>query len=259
MSERFAGVGDDFAGCFEELYRVAYRAAYGILGDRAEAEDCAQEATARALVRWRRVHDYAPAFVARVSVNLALDRVRATKRAIRMRRPSETPADRYELAARRRDLATALAALPKRRARGGRVEISGRPARSRHGGSDGVLGRHREEHGRPWPRQAPRRTRTTVGVGRLMKFFDELHDPNPPEPGMHEFAIVAERARGIRQQRITWASRAASLVIVAGAAIAVYQVTDRTTRRHPAHHRPVPNRRRPPVRTRPGRLPPPRR
>ena len=114
MSERFAGVGDDFAGCFEELYRVAYRAAYGILGDRAEAEDCAQEATARALVRWRRVHDYAPAFVARVSVNLALDRIRATKRAIRMRRPSETPADRYELAARRRDLATALAALPKR-------------------------------------------------------------------------------------------------------------------------------------------------
>ena len=114
MFERSAGVGDDFAGCFEELYRVAYRAAYGILGDRAEAEDCAQEASARALVRWRRVHEYAPAFVARVSVNLALDRVRATQRATRLRRPAETPADRFELAARRRDLAIALTALPTR-------------------------------------------------------------------------------------------------------------------------------------------------
>jgi RNA polymerase sigma factor (sigma-70 family) len=107
-------VDDDFAGCFEELYRVAYRAAYGVLGDRTEAEDCAQEASARALVRWRRVHDYGPAFVARVSVNLALDRVRATQRANRLRRGADTSTDRYELAARRRDLATALAALPKR-------------------------------------------------------------------------------------------------------------------------------------------------
>ena len=53
---RFQGVEDDFAGRFEELYRVAYRAAYGILGNRAEAEDCSQEALARALVRWRRMH-----------------------------------------------------------------------------------------------------------------------------------------------------------------------------------------------------------
>jgi RNA polymerase sigma-70 factor (sigma-E family) len=113
--ERFQGVEDDFAGCFEELYRVAYRAAYGILGDRTEAEDCAQEASARALVRWRRVHDYAPAFVARVSINLALDRVRATQRTSRNRRGADaTTADRFELAARRRDLAIALAALPKR-------------------------------------------------------------------------------------------------------------------------------------------------
>jgi RNA polymerase sigma-70 factor (sigma-E family) len=114
VSERFHGVEDDFAGCFEELYRVAYRAAYGVLGDRAEAEDCAQEASARALVRWKRVHGYGQAWVARVSVNLALDRIRATKRADRLRRQADTATDRFELAARRRDLATALAALPKR-------------------------------------------------------------------------------------------------------------------------------------------------
>lgn len=114
MADRFTGVEDDFAGCFEELYGVAYRAAYGVLGDRAEAEDCAQEASARALVRWRRVHEYAPAWVARVSVNLALDRTRATQRANRLRRGSDVDVDRFELAARRRDLATALTALPKR-------------------------------------------------------------------------------------------------------------------------------------------------
>jgi RNA polymerase sigma factor (sigma-70 family) len=114
VSERFGAVEDDFAGCFEELYRIAYRAAYSVLGDRAESEDCAQEASARALVRWRKVHEYAPAWVARVSVNLALDRVRATQRANRFRRTADTTSDRFELAARRRDLATALAALPKR-------------------------------------------------------------------------------------------------------------------------------------------------
>jgi RNA polymerase sigma factor (sigma-70 family) len=114
MPERFEGVDDDFAGCFEELYRIAYRATYSVLGDRTEAEDCAQEASARALVRWRRVHDYAPAWVARVSVNLALDRIRAAQRADRLRRGVDQTADGSDLAARRRDLAAALAALPKR-------------------------------------------------------------------------------------------------------------------------------------------------
>jgi hypothetical protein len=55
--------------------------------------------------------------------------------------------------------------------------------------------------------------------------FDELHDPDPPAPGMHEFAVVAERAREIRQRRVAWVSRATSLVIVAGAALAMFQVS----------------------------------
>ena len=112
---RFKGVDDDFAGQFDELYRVAYRAAYGILGNRAEAEDCSQEALARALVRWRRMHDYAPAWVARVSVNLALDRTRSARRAGRLAPPApRATADGYDLAVRRRDLAVALSALPRR-------------------------------------------------------------------------------------------------------------------------------------------------
>jgi hypothetical protein len=58
--------------------------------------------------------------------------------------------------------------------------------------------------------------------------FDELHDPDPPEPGMREFALVAERAQGIRQRRAAWVVRIAGVVVVAGAAVAIYQVSARS-------------------------------
>lgn len=114
MGERFPDVEDEFVDRFEELYRVGYRAAYAILGNRHDAEECAQEAMARLLTRWVRVRTYAPPWVARVATNLALDRVRAHKRAEdRSPHPSEHTADE-ELTDRRRDLGIALAALPRR-------------------------------------------------------------------------------------------------------------------------------------------------
>ena len=58
--------------------------------------------------------------------------------------------------------------------------------------------------------------------------FDELHDPDPPTPGLHEFAAVAERAQHIRRRRNTWMVRAASLVVLAGVALAWTQLADRT-------------------------------
>jgi hypothetical protein len=61
----------------------------------------------------------------------------------------------------------------------------------------------------------------------MMK-LDELHDPNPPEPGMREFARVAERAQVIRQRRAAWMVRVASVLVVAGAALAIYQVSARS-------------------------------
>lgn len=104
---------DEFVDRFEELYRVGYRAAYAVIGNRHEAEECAQEALARLLTRWVRVRTYAPPWVARVATNLALDRVRARKRAEeRCLRASESVAE--ELTDRRRDLGIALAALPRR-------------------------------------------------------------------------------------------------------------------------------------------------
>ena len=99
-----------FVDRFDELYAVGYRAGYAVLGRRADAEDCAQEAMARALARWDRVHEYAPAWVARVATNLALDRVR------RLNRRLDPAVDVVDdpVAIRRHDLVTALRALPKR-------------------------------------------------------------------------------------------------------------------------------------------------
>jgi RNA polymerase sigma factor (sigma-70 family) len=65
---------------FVELHRAAYRIAYKLLGDRAEAEDAAQEALARALVSWRKVEPYAAAWVSKVAGNLAIDRLRRNRR-----------------------------------------------------------------------------------------------------------------------------------------------------------------------------------
>ena len=114
MSERWSDVDGTFAERFKELYVLGYGAAYGVLGNAAEAEDCAQEALARALVRWSRIESYSPAWVTRVAVNLALDRLRVQRRADTRAVPaSEIRAD-ADLADRRHDLAIALEALPRR-------------------------------------------------------------------------------------------------------------------------------------------------
>ena len=53
--------------------------AFRILGDRPEAEDIAQEALARATLRWQ-FHDRPEGWVTRVASNLALDRYRRRRR-----------------------------------------------------------------------------------------------------------------------------------------------------------------------------------
>ncbi|HEV3505648.1 MAG TPA: sigma factor [Actinomycetes bacterium] len=67
---------------FEEFYRVTVGRLIGVLfpvtGDLHDAEEIAQEAYARASIRWARLRDYdAPeAWVRRVAMNLAADRGR---------------------------------------------------------------------------------------------------------------------------------------------------------------------------------------
>ena len=102
---------DDFDAEFDRLWSRAYGVAYVVLGDRGESEDVAQETMARALVRWKKVAEYAEAWVVRVAGNLAIDRIRRTQR-VRGVPVRDLP----ELDAQRVDLQRALLALsPKQR------------------------------------------------------------------------------------------------------------------------------------------------
>ena len=89
---------------------MGYRAAFAIVGVRADAEDCAQESLVRAFGRWPKVEPYANAWVARVSANLALDRTK--------RRPRHAPAGPTtradELVDQRDAVVSALRRLPVR-------------------------------------------------------------------------------------------------------------------------------------------------
>jgi DNA-directed RNA polymerase specialized sigma24 family protein len=104
---RFPGVSESagFVDQFEELFGVAYRASFAILGERGEAEDCAQDVLAKALVRWNRIEDHATPWIARAAANAAIDRWRKRSRShpSEPRNGSDDP-----LASRRADLVRAL-------------------------------------------------------------------------------------------------------------------------------------------------------
>ncbi len=111
-------VGVDFEAAFPGLHAAGYRVAYRLLGDRADAEECAQEACARAFARWTkvtRVGDATP-WVVRVSANIALDRWRRAQHAARSEGAPRRPPDRAiaDGVADRVDLHRALSALPRR-------------------------------------------------------------------------------------------------------------------------------------------------
>lgn len=112
---RFLVVRDaaGFVDRFDELYAVAYRASFVVLGDRHEAEDCAQEAMARALDRWERIDGHATAWVARSATNAAIDRWRRRRRS----EPTAKVIDRAsvnDVEIRRDELVAVLRMLPRR-------------------------------------------------------------------------------------------------------------------------------------------------
>jgi RNA polymerase sigma-70 factor (sigma-E family) len=110
------GVAETFEDAFASLFRAAYRVAFRLLGDREDAADVAQEALARASVRWGRVtadgRSAAP-WVVRVAANLAVDRWRRRRVASRYA-ATETVATWTAELPERVDLHRALAGLPKR-------------------------------------------------------------------------------------------------------------------------------------------------
>ncbi len=116
---------DDYVTRFEEMFGVAYRAAYAVLGDRGDAEDCAQDTLAKALVRWRRVGLHPIPWVARVSTNGAIDRWRKRYRSWIVSQPDDeitrfgdptinNPHHPLAVIRQRHDLVRALRALPRR-------------------------------------------------------------------------------------------------------------------------------------------------
>ncbi|TAN33721.1 sigma-70 family RNA polymerase sigma factor [bacterium] len=111
---------------FERLYRSAYRQILGtlitLLGDRAAAEDCAQDAFERAYKSWRTWRDDAPAeaWLHRIAINVAISdrrhqRLRQAGEVIRRLGRPASPADPATLA-ERSDLLRALRRLPARQA-----------------------------------------------------------------------------------------------------------------------------------------------
>lgn len=82
----------DFDDAYPALFRDAYRVAFRLLGDREDAADVAQEACARACVRWRRLTrtgDATP-WLVRVAGNLAIDRWRRRRTAASHALPAQT-------------------------------------------------------------------------------------------------------------------------------------------------------------------------
>jgi RNA polymerase sigma-70 factor (sigma-E family) len=105
-------VARSFELAFDGLYRLAYKVAFRIVGDRPEAEDIAQEALARASLRWPRLHEQPEGWVSRVASNLAIDRYRRRRREPRV--PVGPIGVVDDLVTDRADLVAALRRLPRR-------------------------------------------------------------------------------------------------------------------------------------------------
>jgi RNA polymerase sigma-70 factor (ECF subfamily) len=111
---------------FERLYLASYGRILGtltaVLGDRAAAEDCTQDAFERAYKKWPTFEPIAPAeaWVHRIAINAAIShqrkmRIREVGEVIRRIGRPRLAADPQELA-EHRDLTAALAQLPPKQA-----------------------------------------------------------------------------------------------------------------------------------------------
>jgi RNA polymerase sigma-70 factor (sigma-E family) len=110
-----ARLPESFTASFAGLYSSAFHAAYRLLGNRQEAEDVAQEACARACLRWARLTKYGDTprpWVVRVATNLAIDQYRRRRRALAKDNLAPVPVDALDV--RRIDLHRALDRLTRR-------------------------------------------------------------------------------------------------------------------------------------------------
>lgn len=112
MSEGVGVDGAVFEQAFPDLYRLAYRVSFRVLGDRGDAEDTAQETLARTHVRWARLAGRPEGWVVKVATNLAIDRHRRRSRESTHNAEPLTLVDPFMT--ERIDLAEAIRRLPRR-------------------------------------------------------------------------------------------------------------------------------------------------
>lgn len=103
---------DDYDDAFEALALLAYQVAFRLTGDRADAEDVAQETMARAYLRWSRVRGYAEAWVVRVATNQVIGSWRRRRPHQEIPDPTGPVVD--DAVATRLALTEALRSLPRR-------------------------------------------------------------------------------------------------------------------------------------------------
>ncbi|HXQ44367.1 MAG TPA: sigma-70 family RNA polymerase sigma factor [Acidimicrobiales bacterium] len=106
------GEGVRFDEAFPDLYRLAYRVSFRVLGDRGDAEDVAQEALARAHLRWARLREKPEGWIVTVATNLSIDRHRRRRRVSGLVNEPLALVDVHQ--SERIDLARALRHLPRR-------------------------------------------------------------------------------------------------------------------------------------------------
>jgi RNA polymerase sigma factor (sigma-70 family) len=106
-----AGPIPDFDTFFAIEYRRLFEVLYLLTRDRAEAEDLAQEAMARAYERWSRIRD-PTRYVYRTAFNLHRTLRRRLAVAVRKRAELLPAADHPDAVERRLDALAALALLP---------------------------------------------------------------------------------------------------------------------------------------------------
>jgi RNA polymerase sigma-70 factor (sigma-E family) len=104
---------EEFREAYPDLFGHAYRTAFRITGNRAVAQDLAQEALTRAYIHWTRLDHRRVGWILTTTARLAIDRWRKEER-----RPNPDrdpgPGAVDVAAAERLDLVRALAKLPRR-------------------------------------------------------------------------------------------------------------------------------------------------
>ena len=109
MTER----DESFTEAYDALFDDAYRAALRVLGDRARAQELAQETMVRAYVHWPKLRTRPEGWVVTTAFRLAIDVWRRQQRAPEPERPG-APGELDAVAVQRVDLVRGLASLPRR-------------------------------------------------------------------------------------------------------------------------------------------------